>query len=388
MNDSIKKLTGKNKSDYEQVAYHLINTSDVSLFEELVKQDDFLFDFVKQNVAQRLQNACNSKNYKNLLSFLKVYSPFYEDFIVSTLAKFADEDLTDELLEKFENGSENEKIYCAKYFAHIQDPLALPLLNKFAFSENENLASNSAQTLGAFQDKESYDLAIEKLNSDDDFEQFSGINFLVAYGDKNAVTPIIETMKKSSMAENIAGEIPYLVDLKTLLQENLKDGLLVLNNIVNGLAEILPLVAVFDYNLYEVFSNLIEKADKNSMVTTVLANAKEKFDTLTENDEYLFDEDKNTKNEVLEIKSLLQSVKILSNLIDNEIREESPFIFTALDLTTNSNIIKPLLECQNPTLVLKSVEVLKKLGELDKNSRELASLNVKDENIKLIIQSL
>ena len=102
MKDLVKKLTSKNRSDYESVACQLINNADVSLFEELVKQDDFLFDFVKYNVAQRLQNACNSLNYRNLLCFLKVYSPSYEGFIVSTLAKFADEDLTDELLEIFE----------------------------------------------------------------------------------------------------------------------------------------------------------------------------------------------------------------------------------------------------------------------------------------------
>ena len=135
--DLIKKLTSKNKTDYEPVAHQLINTPDISLFEELVNQDDFLFDFVKRNVSQRLQNACNASNYRNLLALMKVYSPFYEDFIASTLAKFADEDLTDELLEIFENGTEAEKTYCAKYFSHIKDPLALEFLRESAFSENE-----------------------------------------------------------------------------------------------------------------------------------------------------------------------------------------------------------------------------------------------------------
>lgn len=81
------------------------------------------------------------------------------------------------------------------------------------------------------------------------------------------------------MAENIAGEIPYLVDMMTVLKD--KRGLIVLNNIINGLGEILPLSGVFDYNLYEVF----EKLDNS----VVLLNAREKFNTLTENDEYLFD---------------------------------------------------------------------------------------------------
>lgn len=275
MQNLIKKLTGKNQSDYEPVARQLINIPDINLFEELVKQDDFLFDFVKQNVANRLQNACNKSNYRNLLSLMKVYSPFYEDFIVSTLAKFADEDLTDEILEIFENGTVAEKTYCAKYFSRIKDPLALELLREGAFGENESLAANCAMTLGAFEDKESYTKALENLNSEDDFEQFSAISFLISYGDKSALDAIIDAMEKSSMAENIAGEIPYLVDMVTLL--NNKRGLVVLNNIINGLGEILPLSGVFDYNLYEVFEKLESPI--------VLLNAREKFNLLTENDE-------------------------------------------------------------------------------------------------------
>ena len=386
MKDLIKKLTGKNKSDYELVANQLINTSDVNLFEELVKQDDFLFDFIKQNVAQRLQNACNSNNYRNLLAFMKIYSPYYEEFITSTLAKYADEDLTDEILEIFENGNESEKTYCAKYFAHIQDPLSLPLLNQYAFSENESLATNCAITLGAFQDKESYNTAIKKLSSDDDFEQFKGINFLISYGDKNAVEAIINAMQKSSMAENIAGEIPYLVDIFTLLDDNQTSALIVINNIINGLAEILPLASIFDYNLYEVIEKLT-KLSNNSAVATVLTNAKEKFNILTENDEYLFDEDKNTKNEVYEIKNLLNNTKI-PQILDEELTEESPFVFTALDYTTNIDKTINLLTGSNQTIVLKSAEILKKLNAWDTNTCNLALQNIQDANIKSIIEAM
>lgn len=378
MQNLIKKLTGKNQSDYEPVARQLINIPDINLFEELVKQDDFLFDFVKQNVANRLQNACNKSNYRNLLSLMKVYSPFYEDFIVSTLAKFADEDLTDEILEIFENGTVAEKTYCAKYFSRIKDPLALELLREGAFGENESLAANCAMTLGAFEDKESYTKALENLNSEDDFEQFSAISFLISYGDKSALDAIIDAMEKSSMAENIAGEIPYLVDMVTLL--NNKRGLVVLNNIINGLGEILPLSGVFDYNLYEVFEKLESPI--------VLLNAREKFNLLTENDEYLFDEDKNTKNEVYEIKNLLNSIPVDEKAVDTELREESPFVYTALELTGNANAVEELLSSKNQTLVLKSAEVLKKLGAWNETTRAKSLSNVTDVNIKLIIEAI
>ena len=54
MNELLKKLTGKNKKDYENVVQHLVDSPDVELFKELVSQDNFLFDFVKQNVANRI----------------------------------------------------------------------------------------------------------------------------------------------------------------------------------------------------------------------------------------------------------------------------------------------------------------------------------------------
>ena len=67
--DLIKKLTGKNKNDYEQAANHLVNTADVEMFRELVAKDDYLFDFVKQNVNERLTNAVNANNYRNIFVF-------------------------------------------------------------------------------------------------------------------------------------------------------------------------------------------------------------------------------------------------------------------------------------------------------------------------------
>ena len=180
------------------------------------------------------------------------------------------------------------------------------------------------------------------------------------------------------MAENIAGEIPYLVDMITLIQN--KRGVIVLNNIINGLGEILPLTGVFDYNLYEVF----EKLD----CPIVLLNAREKFNLLTENDEYLFDEDKNTKNEVYEIKNLLNSIPVDEKAIDKELSAESPFVYTALELTDNASAVEELLSSKNQTLVLKSAEVLKKLGAWNETARTKALGNVSDENLKAIILAL
>ena len=389
MNDLIKKLSGKNKNDYEQVAKEMIDNGDVELFKELVDNDGFLFDFVKQNVAERLANACNETNYKNLLKFFVCYSPYYDDFIISTLTKYADEDLTDEILEIFENGSTDEKTYCAKYFFYIQDPLAIELLRANSYTDDESLNANCAATLGVFGDSASYNEALEKLNSADEFEKLSAVKFLVLYGNKEAVPPIMNALKTSTMAENIAGEVPYLSNLFELLDKSTADALLVINHIINGLGEILGLSTVFDYELYDVFERLIRNAD-DSKTAVVLLNAAEKFDTLTENDEYLFDEDKNTKNEINDIKKLLGSInkKQLKQLSLQELNEESPFVYTALDFAEDVLAIRELLKCNNQTIILKTAEIIKKLNNLDESTKTVALLKVTDENIKSIIRAL
>ena len=251
MTENLKKLTGK--FGYEPIAKHLVNDCDAELFKELVESDSFLFDFVKQNVAQRIDAQVNENNYKNLIEFLKFYSPSYEDVIVSALVKYANEDLTDLMLEKFENGTDDEKTYIAKYFAKIQDPLAYEFLKKNSHSENEFLAQNCAIALGDWHDEESFNSAIENLKDEDDFEKLSAVKFLVAYGDKKAVPMIVDAMKNSAMSENIAGEIPYLEDIFSLMSENFQDALLILNYIINALGEILPLSVVLDFELFEVF---------------------------------------------------------------------------------------------------------------------------------------
>lgn len=389
MSDNFKKLTGKNPKDFEPVACSLINNPDVGLFAELVEKDDFLFDFVKQNVASRLEKACNSSNYLNLLNFLKFYSPSYEEFIVSTLARYADEDLTDRMLEIFETGTDDEKTYCAKFFSYIQDPLSLEFLRGNAYSENTSLASNCASTLAALGDEESYLKALEKLDSDDEFVRLDGVKFLVSYGNKDAAGKIIEVMKKSSFAENIAGEIIYLCDLFSLYKNCQQDALFILNLVINGLGEILGLCQVFDFQLYEFFEMLI-KSQKTSISSVVLANAQAKFETLTENDEYLFDESKETKQEVYDIKNLLSTINPsgLAELIDEELTQDSLFVFSALELTSNIQKVRNLLTSDNSAVIIKSLEVLKHFGKLSDDDKNTALNVVTDENIRNIIVAM
>ena len=387
MSDKLKKLTGKNPKDFEPVAFDVINIPDVELFKELIDNEDFLFDFIKQNVANRLAKVCNSSNYLNLLQFLKYYSPSYEDVIISNLVKFSDEDLTDKMLAIFEDGTDDEKTYCAKYFSIVQDSLALDFLKENAYSENSSLSANCATALALFGDTDSKNEALVKLKSDDEFEKLDGVRFLVSYGDKSVIPAIVDVMKTSSFAENIAGDLLYLTDLFSLYKTNKTDALFVFNSVINGLGEILGLAQIFDFRLYE-FIEMLLKEQTDSEIAVVLANAKDKFNTLTENDEYLFDETKDVKQEVMDIKQLLSSFKVNQSLINAELKSESLFVFTALEFANNESAIRGLLISANQTVVLKALEMLKQMNSLTKEDKNLALSSVTSEDIKSVIVAI
>ena len=159
--------------------------------------------------------------------------------------------------------------------------------------------------------------------------------------------------------------------------------------IISGLGEILGLAQVFDFQLYEFLEMLI-KEPKTSKSAAVLINAIDKFETLTENDEYLFDETKETKQEILDIKELLCTVNQgeLYNLLDEELKAESLFVYTALEFTENEDVVRSLISCDNPTVVLKSLEVLKQMGTITQDDKQKAYDSVNDENIKNVIKAI
>ncbi len=388
--DLIKNLTGKDPKGYEPVAKHIINTPDVELFKELVSKDDFLFDFIKQNVAQRLAKACNAQNFKNLFLFLKIYSPYYDEFISSTLAQYADKNVENKMLELLKNGTEAEKTYSASFFSYIENNLALEDLRKYAYSDNQDLANNCARALAKLNDKESYNQAIQKLNSKDSFEQYAAVKFLVNYQDTNALKDLFNTMKNSAMAENIASEIPFLTPLISLLNtEYNDDAILAFCYILNGLVELIPISQIIDYEFYNMIDTMI-KASPSGPIAIALQMAKEKFNLFVENEEYLFDEDKNTKNEVNDINILLNSIDMnkYTSFEYEELYEESDFIFFAMELIKDEDSIASLLNGSNQTVILKAMTILKSMNCLTDKYKEEGLSNITDENIKYVAQAL
>ena len=388
--DLLKKLTGKNPDEYETVAKSLVDNSNIELFAKLVKQDDFLFDFVKNNVANRIRNACNKDNYLNLMSFLDYYSPSYDTVIAETLYNFGGLELLPAMKEIFINDDAGKKAYAAKYFSFVpKENLEelLPVIRKMAESEFEPLSINSIEILSKMKDEEFRNNALKMLDSDDEFEQYNGVKYLVTYKAQDVLPKIIEVMKKSSLSENIASEIPYLTPLEELVKTD--DGILVLCNIVNAIPEIIPPAAVLDYDLFSIFENLYLN-HLTSASAVLLKLAQEKFAELAGNEEYLFDCDKNTKEEIQAINQLLVGIDSykLKNLLYDELYDESDFVFFAVDYVDEPEELETLLDSTNPTLVLKVLSRLKEREQLTQAHKDLALNNIEKDDLKRFIEAL
>ena len=390
--DLIKKLTGKNPAEYEPVAKSLVDNSDVALFAKLVKQDDFLFDFVKNNVAKRIQFACTKDNYLNLLNFFEYYSSYYDTVFAEVLYKFGGIELLPVIKEIYINGDDNKKAYATKFLSLVPNEYLeelLPLLRTSAKSSFEPLSINSIEVLAKMEDEISKSEALKQLNSEDEFEKYNAIKFLVSYQAKEALKPILDVMKKSTLSENIASEIPYLISLDELLKDNLDDGVLVLSHIVNAIPEIIPPSAVLDYNLYNIFESLYHE-NLTSTSAILLRLAKDKFAELLSNEEYLFDCDKNTKDEVQAIGNLLSNIneQKLNSLLYEELYDESDFVFFAVDFVDDVEELETLLDSKNQTLLLKVLTLLKEKQALKDEHKSLALNNITCEDIKQIVEVL
>lgn len=390
--DLIKKLTGKNPSEYEPVAQSLVNNSDKELFASLVKQDDFLFGFIKDNVARRIQKACNKNNYLNLLEFFDYYSPSYDTMIAEVLHTFSGDELLPTIKEIYLNGNDSNKAYAVKYFSFVNKDLLgdiVPLLRQTALSNFEPLSVNSIEVLSQLNDQESKNEALRRLESDDDFTKFEGVKFLVNYQAKDALNKILDIMKHSSLSENIACQIPFLIPFDELVENNQESALLVLCYMVNAIPEILPPSAAFDYDLCSVFERVINMPLTSSSAV-LLRLAKEKFNELGSNEEYLFDCDRNTKEEIKKINTLLSKIntKKLDSLLYDELFDESDFVFFALDFVDEIEELETLLDSENPTLILKVLTILKEKGVLSSRTKELALQNISKPEIREIIEVL
>ena len=165
--------------------------------------------------------------------------------------------------------------------------------------------------------------------------------------------------------------------------------MLVLCNIVNAIPEIILPSAVIDYNLFSIFEDLYIN-NLNSASAVLLRLAKTKIEQLLENEEYLFDCDKNTKDEVQALNNLLKGVsaRTLESLLYEELYDESDFVFFAIDYVEEIGELETLLDSSNPTLILKILSLLKEKGALTDAHKELAKRTITQDGLKQYIEAL
>jgi len=400
----LKDLTGKDEAKAQRAACFLIDNADLELFGLLAEKFDFLFPFVKNNVLKRIEKAVSKSNFTNIIKFFTIYSPCCDDLFASILAKHADESLTDTIFELLENGSENQKTYAAKYFSYITDTAALEVLSRYAFSNNEYLSANSAEALGQMQDDVSFDISLNALKSGDDFDKLKAVKFFSAYGRNYPFKEIFDALKNSGMPENIAGQIPYMESLLSLLESEFRyDALITVYYIIAGLGEILPLSDIFQFELYEVTERLIylnkSKNDFSALISVILLSAESKFRMFSENEEYIFDEDKNTKYEAESILKLLQAqnrdfwnsqrsfVPELLKGNDIEIRAAMAVI-SEFNLNEAAQCLKELISSDNETLICEALNTLKSINSLDGIDIKQIAAKIQNPNIKALIENL
>lgn len=402
----LKNLTGKDETKAQEAANFLVDCSDISLFKKLVEKTDYLYEFVRNNVSHRIDNAVNNSNYKNILNFFSVYSSYYDDLFAFILAKHADEELTDEIFDLLEKGTIAQKTYAAKYFYYIPDTIALDVLSKYAFSDDENLSYNSAETLGQMQDDISFDIALSLLQSNDDFEKLKAVKFFCAYGKNYPLHEIFEAMKTSGMPENIAGQIPYMQSLTELLEDNQtkEDALLTIDYIISGIGEILPLSDIFQFELFDLTDYLININKQENVysgrISTTLLKLYAKFMLFTENQEYSFDETKEVKYEVNAIFQLLKNQseqfwKFQKKYVLSELDKDRARILAALcvisefNITDSADKIRNILISNNDEIILcEALSALKKINCISDDDMAKVSCKIHNPNIKAIIENL
>ena len=388
----IKNITSKDNEVSKSAMNMLINSSDFKFFKLLCDKSDFIFPFLKDKITLNFVKLINKDKLETVFEFSKIYNCDFENLIVKSWLKFADEDLTDRLLELFEVGTQEQKAYCALYFSHINDPLALELLKENAKSDYSYLKINCAKALRAFNDRSTLDeMKNIVVNSDDDFEVLNASEFICAYGD---IDFILKNTLNSPFCANIILSVFEFCDfysLKTLCDSETLAK--IFSIIIEALPEDITLQNIEFLSIFDFIKEL--EHNSSQYVQNLLILAKTKFKEFSSNDIYQFDLDKNTKDELKNISNYLNSKNYGTN---NEIEElksgDSSKIRIALEVIQELNLEKYYIEIAhlinsnsfNTTLCAQGVMILKEKGKCDLIDKSILD-NIQDENLKAFIES-
>lgn len=420
-------LISKNPEVSRAAARAVVDEGDIETFEKLCEKSEFLFDFIKEKIVKNLCGAVNKGNLQNIFKFTKIYSSGFESFIVNSWVKFANEDLTDEILALFEEGDERQKAHAAAYFCQINDPVSIEFLEKYAYSDFEPLAQNCALALSRFGDKfgakRLYNEAISAISNpganadtgsletpEDDFENYKHINFLVSYGEKAAFDALFQYFKKTCTKSFTASNILYLTPLFELTEGGkAKEALEIFDAILGAYPEEISLETVFDFEILEFLKYLLEILKTGvpqnidvSYIKRLLLKAKYKFNTVSREDIYTFDLSKEAKKEVASISGFLNTIEIdLFSGLEHELTftgdkdtTNKDRVFEAFDVILNfgkkefsEKIAKAITATHFEDIISEGTKVLKIFGRLELVQKEDVLNKIKNENLKALTES-
>lgn len=411
-------LISKNPETAKAAARAIVENTDIEAFCKLVEKSEFIFDFIKEKINISLCHAVNRENLQNIFKFTKIYSFDFESFIVNSWVKFANEDLTDEILTLFENGDDAQKAYAAAYFYRINDSLALEFLEKYAFSDFDPLSQNCALALSKFEDKTFYNKAILALQGNeagidtkfaDDFENFKYVSFLVSYGDKTAFETLFQYLKRTCTKGFTASNILYLTGFVELVQTGkIKEALYIFDNILSAYPEEISLETVLDFNILEFVKCLYKilntdtkysKDINSSYIKRIILKAKYKFNLISKEDIYTFDLSRDVKKEIINISEYINALDIpLFDGLEEEFQtsdiNDKEKILEALDVVLNfgktefsDKIASTILNTEFEDVVSEGVKILKTFGKLNLIQKDEILNKIKNKHLKAITES-
>ena len=411
-NKNASDLLQKDKTKSNNAAKNIINNKDIDAWKCLIDNSEYIFDFIKDAACEKLLNACTKDNVENLFDFMQYYDMGFDDFIAAAFEKFQDEEINKKFLSLLKEGSESEKCYAAKYFCYVQNQEAKKLLFENSKSTNNALSQNCALALASMQDMVAFEFYKNQLKSDDDWQKIQAVQFLSFYQNKDILPDMLRAMKNSSMKENMAGEIALSTDISEYFNSpdnELKElSLECFDYIISSLSEIWALSTIIDFKISKSL-NIIFELTKNQndpfkgKYSEILLKARSMFNLFNEFDEYKFDEDKKTLQELNKICSFLNSLSNdfweaqIDDLLDeltseNKARKSSAInLISYLELNIASQYLLEVLDSEeNEQMICEIVMALSKLNCIPqiKNKKEITEKIKHNENIKAIVESL
>lgn len=399
-NNFIKSITSKDFKLSQNATYELINSKELLLFECLCEKSEFIFPFIREKIIKNFVKLINKDKLDNTFEFAKIYSFDFEDLIVNSWLKFACEDLTDKILEIFENGSMEQKAYCAKYFSKINDYAALDILQKYALCDFEPLRANCALALFEFKDKKIVNDAKEIIeNSNDEFKILNAVQFLIEYKDTDLIPYIVQNAYKSPFVCEILGDLKNYFSLEELKNKlNCDDLSKIFSVFIENYPENIGLDTLIQYEIFDFIKYLTNDKNYNQFIENILVIAKNKFQDCFDNEIYTFDLNKDNKNELENIVEILKECSFkLQNLNDeletyniNSARYKTALgVIKELKLLDYCNKIANLINSNtlDYSLLSYSAQILKDLNKQDLIKKEVIE-SIDNENIKNFILSL